>query len=60
MQRLAGESVTVERRQWKLVRIFRMGSKFVVFLLFVFMAGTTGANSQSQTAVSLHGNDINI
>ena len=56
MQRLAVGSVVVELRQESWIK---MESKFVIFLLFVFMADMTSVvNSQSKTTVSLSSCDI--
>ena len=59
MQRLAVGSVVVKLRQKGLKNIFKMESKFVIFLLCVFMADTTVVNSQGKkTTVSLSSCDI--
>ena len=53
MQRFTVESVQVELQQesWSMLK---MESKFVIFLLFVFMADMTVVSSQSKTTVSLY------
>ena len=59
MQRLAVGSVVVKLRQKSLKNIFKMESKFVIFLLCVFMADMTVVNSQGKkTTVSLSSCDI--
>ena len=59
MRRFAVVSVVVELRQRSLKDIFKMESKFVIFLLCVFMADMTVVNSQGKkTTVSLSSCDI--
>jgi hypothetical protein len=59
VRRFAVVSVVVELRQRSLKDIFKMESKFVIFLLFVFMADMTVVNSQGKkTTVSLSSCDI--